>query len=203
MILKDVKQLGLQGRSHLRDFIEEDRPLVRHFKFAWLAPYRPRESTLLETEQLGFQQFTWQRRTIHFQEWLVAPLRTQVNHPRYDFLAYPALSADEHRHIHRSDLEYLLAYAHHLRTGGQKAQVFRHLVAVLAQCLVLGGELFFLARLQHRRVQFILLERLRQVIVCSYADGFDDRAHFIRARQHDDVQAVIHLHQLFQSFNPV
>src|SRR5271155_73239 len=118
MILQHVEQLRLQWRGHLRYFIEEDRPFVRHFKFARFAADCTCESTLLESEQFRFQKFTGQRRAIHFYERLVAPLRTQMNHPRHDFLADAAFSANENRHIHWSDLQYLLADAYHLRTGG-------------------------------------------------------------------------------------
>src|SRR4029077_5214048 len=128
MILQHMKQLGLQRRGHLRDFIEENGAFVGHFKLAWLAPYRARESALFKSKQFGFQEFTRQRRAIDFHERLVAPLGAQVNHPRHDFLANAALSADEYRHVDWSNLEYLLADAHHLRTGGEKAKVFRHLI---------------------------------------------------------------------------
>src|SRR4029077_6115359 len=114
-----------------------------------------------------------------------------------------ALSADEYRHVDWSNLEYLLADAHHLRTGGEKAKVFRHLIAVVAKRLVLRGELFLLARLQHRRVQLGLLERLSEVVVGSDADRFHHRANFIRTGKHDDVQAAVRLHQFLQSLNSI
>ena len=63
-------------------------------------------------------------------------LRTHVNHARDHFLAHSAFAANKHRHVHRRDLQNLLADAHHLRAGGQEAQVLGNLVAVFAQRLI-------------------------------------------------------------------
>src|SRR5689334_3564406 len=37
-ILKNMEQLGLQHRTHLADFIQQDGPLVTQLKLAWLGP---------------------------------------------------------------------------------------------------------------------------------------------------------------------
>src|SRR6266851_4936755 len=39
--------------------------------------------------------------------------------------------------------------------------------------------------------------------MCSDPDGLDDRPHLVRARQHDDVQAAVDLHQFLQRFQSI
>ena len=126
-----------------------------------------------------------------------------MDHARDDFLAYAAFSANEHRHIHRRDLQDLLPDAHHLRAGGQERKVFGQVIAIFAQGLVFLAQLHLLAALQQRRVEFGLLEGLGQVILRAQADGFDHRGHFIRAGEHDDVQRAVHLHHLPQGFQTI
>src|SRR6266446_8474228 len=108
MILQYVEQLCLQVRAHFRDFIQEDRALVGHFKLSWFSAHRARECALLESEKLRFQKFAWQRSAIHLHKRLVAPLRAQMDHSRYYFLANTALAANKNGHIHRRDLQDLL-----------------------------------------------------------------------------------------------
>ena len=126
-----------------------------------------------------------------------------MDHSGYDFLAHAALAADEHGHVHRCDLKNLLADPHHLGAGGQEAQVFGHLVAIIAQHLIFRGQLLLLPGLQHCRVELRLLERLGQIIVCSNANGFDDRSYLVRAGKHDDVEAAVDLHQFLQRLDAV
>src|SRR5216683_1040900 len=133
VVLKDVQQLGLQVRAHLRDLVEKDGALVGQFEFPGFGPYRTGKSSLLKTKQLGFQQLSGQRRAVHLHEWLVAPRRAQVNHPCHHFFPYAAFPADKHWHIYGRNLQDLLADSNHLRARRQKAQIFGDLVAAIAQ----------------------------------------------------------------------
>src|SRR5260370_17532662 len=136
-MLPYVEQLCLQVRAHFRDFIEENRALVGHFKLAGLAAHRAREGALLKAEKLRFQKFSRQRSTIYFHERLISTLRAQVNHSRNNFLPYPTLATNKNWHIHRRDLQDLLSHSHHLGAGRKKAQILGHLIAVIAQRLIL------------------------------------------------------------------
>ena len=126
-----------------------------------------------------------------------------MDHSRYYFLAHTALPANKNGHIHRRDLQDLLPDPHHLRTGRQEAQILGHLVAVIAQRLILRGQLLLLPGLQHGRVQLRFLERFGQIVVRPNSDGFNDCAYLVRARKHDDVEAAVHLHQFLQCFEAV
>src|SRR5260370_38050077 len=108
VILQDVQQFCLQVRAHLRNLIQEDRALVGHFKLARLAANRSRESALLKSEKLRLQEFSRQGRAIHFYEWLVAPLRPQMNHSRNYFFTHSALTAYANQHVHGCNLQELL-----------------------------------------------------------------------------------------------
>src|SRR5712692_6591363 len=137
MVLKDVQQFGLQVRAHLRNFVEEDGALVGEFKFPGFRTNGAGESALFESKQFGFEQFAWQRGAIDLDESLAAARRSHVDHARDNFLAHAAFSVNEYRYVHRGDLENLLADAHHLRAGGQEADIFRDRVAILPYRLVL------------------------------------------------------------------
>src|SRR6266576_3269313 len=126
-----------------------------------------------------------------------------MDHSRYHFLAHTALPANKNGHIHRRDLQDLLADPYHLRTGRQEAQILGHLVAVIAQRLILRGELLLLPGLQHGRVQLRFLERFGQIVVRPNSNGFNDCAYLVRARKHDHVEAAVHLHQLLQRIEAV
>ena len=101
------------------------------------------------------------------------------------------------------DLQDLLADLEHLRAGGQEGDVLRESLAVFPQRLVFRTELLLLPALQEGGIEFRLFERLRQVIERADPDRLDDRGHFIRAREHDDVERAVHLHQLPQRLQPV
>ena len=53
-----------------------------------------------------------------------------MNHPRHHLFSHSALAADEHRHIHRRNLQNLLADFQHLRTGCQERKILSKLFAV-------------------------------------------------------------------------
>ena len=140
---------------------------------------------------------------IHFDEGLIAALRAQVNHARYDFFSDAAFAANEYRHVDRGDLQNLLANAHHLRAGRKETQILGHLIAIIAERLILLRHVLFLARLQHGRVEVALFEGLGQIVVRADADRFHYGANLIRAAQHDDVQAAVELQEFFQGVDAV
>ena len=63
-----MQELGLQVRTHLRDFVEENRALVGHFEFAGLGADGTGKRALFVSEEFGFQKLTGQRGAIHLDE---------------------------------------------------------------------------------------------------------------------------------------
>src|ERR1700676_2646379 len=184
--------------AHLRNFVEEDRAFIGKLEFPGFRTNRASEGALFESEQLGFQQFSGQRSAIDLDKSLAAARGSHVNHARNHFLAYSALSVNEHRDVHRRNLENLLADAHHLRTCGQEADIFRDRVAILPERLVFRPKLLFLPALQDRYIEFGFFERFGQVILRAQANGLHHGPYLIRTGQHDDVERPVDLHQLFQ-----
>ena len=56
LFLEHAEQLGLEGRRHLADFVEEHRALVGLLEQAPLLLARVGERALLVAEHLGFEQ---------------------------------------------------------------------------------------------------------------------------------------------------
>ena len=72
-VLQNVQKLRLQMRAHFRDFIEENRSFIREFELAGLRSHGAGKRTLLESEEFGFQEFTWKRGAVYFYEGLLLP----------------------------------------------------------------------------------------------------------------------------------
>jgi len=126
-----------------------------------------------------------------------------VDQSRHDFFSHATFAVDEYGHIHRSNLHDLLADAHHLRAGRQKAQVFRNRVAILAQGLIFRAQLLLLPTLQHGHVKFGFFKRFGQVILCAQADGFHHIAHFIGTGKHNHVERAVNQHELLQGLQAI
>ena len=203
MILQHVEQFRLKVRAHLGDFVEKDRALVGEFEFTGLGAMRAGECALFEAEEFGFEKFAGESCAVHFDEGLITALGAQVNHARDNFLADAALTADEHRDIDGSDLEDLLPDANHLRAGSEEAEILGYLIAIVFESLIFLSEMLFLARLEHRRVEIALFERLGEVIVSADADRLDDGADFVGAAQHDDIEAAIELEKFAKHVDAV
>ncbi len=69
--------------------------------------------------------------------------------------------------------------------------------------LIFLAQLLLLPALQHGHIELGFFKRLGQVILSAQADGFDHRAHFVRAGKHDHVQGAVNLHQLLQGFQAI
>ncbi len=57
LILQHVKQLGLQCRGHLPDFVEQNRSVITKFKLARFRSHRSRKRTRLVSKKFAFQEF--------------------------------------------------------------------------------------------------------------------------------------------------
>src|SRR5262249_46561237 len=63
-LFEDVEQPRLNRRLHLRNFVEEDRALMRQFEQPGLAGDRASERALLVTEEFRFEQLSAQTRAV-------------------------------------------------------------------------------------------------------------------------------------------
>src|SRR5213076_424485 len=63
-LLQDAQQLHLRRRRHLRDFVEEQRAVVRQLEAALTALDGAGEGALLVPEQLAFEQRVGNRRAV-------------------------------------------------------------------------------------------------------------------------------------------
>src|SRR6202020_319050 len=136
VVLQDVQELRLKVRAHLGDFVEEDSALVGEFEFAGLGAMGAGEGALFEAEEFGFEKFAGKSGAVDLNEGLIAALGAQVNHPRDDFFADAAFTANEDGNIDGRDLQNLLADANHLRAGCEEAEIFGDLIAVIAKSLI-------------------------------------------------------------------
>ncbi len=103
---KTCKQLGLQRRRHLANFVQQQRALVAQLELARLGFVGTGKGARLVTEQFALQQLAGNRRAIDLQKRAVRAIGVLVNQLRQDFLACSALAEDQHRevklcHLHR------------------------------------------------------------------------------------------------------
>ena len=94
-----------------------------------------------------------------------------MNHARHHFFSHAAFPVDENRHVHRRDLQHLLADVHHLRAGRQETEIFGDRVAIFPQRFIFRAQLLLLPALQHGRVELGLLEWLGQVILRAQCES--------------------------------
>ncbi len=68
LILENVKQLCLQQRRHLADFVEQDCPFVAEFELAGLGMRGAGEGSRLVSKQFAFQEVGGNGGAIHFEK---------------------------------------------------------------------------------------------------------------------------------------
>jgi hypothetical protein len=64
MILQNAEQLGLQFQRNFADLVQKESAFIRQLKAPNLLTYSPGECALFVSEQLTFQQASWNRGTI-------------------------------------------------------------------------------------------------------------------------------------------
>ena len=97
--LQDAQQLRLEADRHVRDLVEEQRPLVGHLEAADAIRARIRERAFHVTEQFALGDPLRQAARVHRHERLAAAVRQRVQPRRDHFLPRPVLAGDEHRRI--------------------------------------------------------------------------------------------------------
>ena len=97
--LEHAQQLGLDGRRHLADLVEEQHAVGRLLDAPGLGGHGAGERTALVAEQLRLEQLVGQRRAVDGHERTVAAARRVMDEPRDDFLAGARLAGQEHRRL--------------------------------------------------------------------------------------------------------
>ena len=101
--LQRAQQLGLQRQRHRRDFVDEERALVRQLEPADARLHGAGERALDVAEELGLGETLGNRRGVERDEMLIVARAVVVNRPRDQLLAGAGLALDQHRAVHRRD----------------------------------------------------------------------------------------------------
>ncbi len=102
-LLEHAQQLGLDGRNHLADLVEEEHATARLLDTPRLGGHRAGERAALVAEQLRLEQRIGQRRAVDRDERPAAPARGVMNEPCDDFLAGPRLAGQQHGRLGAGD----------------------------------------------------------------------------------------------------
>src|SRR5262245_10607350 len=95
-LLQHAKQLRLDRRRHLTNFVEKQHTTVCLLDPTWFGRHSTGERAPLVAEQLGFEELIRQCGTVDGDEGAAAPPRGVMNEPRDDFLARARLAGQEH-----------------------------------------------------------------------------------------------------------
>ena len=95
-LLQRAQQLGLQGQRHLANLIEKNRPLIGLLKPACTRRLRAGESAALVAKQFRLEQRVGNRRAVHLDKRLVAPLAGQMHGACKQLFARTGLAQQQH-----------------------------------------------------------------------------------------------------------
>ena len=184
-LLEHTQQFRLHGRRHVADFVQEDRPLVRHLEAALALADRAGERAFLVAEQLAFQQRLGQCRTVDGDERPRAVLRRLVDRPSHLLLAGAGLALDQHSRVGVADVADQLEDGVHPRVLAQHVVEGKLGLQLGAQV----GDLFLEVALPqsplHDQSQIVDVDGLGQEVVGPQAN----RLHSVvdaAKRRHDD-----------------
>jgi hypothetical protein len=131
------------------------------------------KGALAVAEQLAFDQVFRDRRAVDGNEGLVAALAALVDLARHQFLAAAAFAKNQHAGIvGGGGIDQAVDAFLRLRLADDLA-AFLVGTALLAQPLVLGGQLVIAERLFHHAAQLDGVERFLHVIVGAFLEGGD------------------------------
>ena len=102
--LERAQDLGLQRERQIADFVEEERPAVRHLELAGLARHGAGESALFVAEELGLEERLGNRRAIDGDKRRLGSRAERVQRAGEELLAGPALALEQHRRVGRRRL---------------------------------------------------------------------------------------------------
>src|ERR1700720_2736961 len=97
--LQYPEKFDLNRGGHVSDFIEKQRTIVCHFKFAGLAGCGPGESSFFVAEQFALQKIFWDGGAVNFDEGAGSAPRFFVNGTGNQILAHATLSTQQNRRV--------------------------------------------------------------------------------------------------------
>ena len=119
------RSFALQGRSHVANFVEEDRAPLRRLKQAPLVVTGIGERTSPVAEQLALQECLGDRRTIHGEKWAGRSRALLVQRPSQQLLSRPALAHQQDRRVaQRRAIDELHDRPHRAGLGQNPGQLF-------------------------------------------------------------------------------
>ena len=95
-ILQHAQQFGLQRQRQFADFVEEQRAVIGHLKFAAAVADSPGKCPFHVTEQLALRHALRQRRAVEVHQRVSRPRRTLMHRLRHQLFAGPRFAADQH-----------------------------------------------------------------------------------------------------------
>ena len=95
-ILQHPQQLGLERQRKLANFIEEQRPVVRHFKFTAAVADRPGKRPFDVAKQLALRHALRQGRAVEIDQRIGRPRRPLMHRFRHQLFAGAGLAANQH-----------------------------------------------------------------------------------------------------------
>ncbi len=102
-ILQDAQQLRLQRQRQLADFVEEQRAVIGHLKFAAAVADSPGKRPFHVTEQLALRHALRQRRAVEVHQRVSRTRRSLMHRLRHQLLTGPRFAADQHVQIRGGD----------------------------------------------------------------------------------------------------
>ena len=96
LLLEHAQHLGLGGRRHVADLVQEQRAPRALLELADAAAVGPGEGALLVAEQLALQQVLRDGGAVEGQERRLGARAVLVDRPGHQLLAGAALSGDQH-----------------------------------------------------------------------------------------------------------
>src|SRR5690349_21052146 len=120
-LLEYAEQLGLESRSQLAHFVEENRAAFGDLELPSLLRNGAGECAFLVAEQLAFEQGLGERRAVNGYERFGGARAVSMNSTRHQLLAGPTFACYQHGRVGRSDARHKAvdgadgcALAHHV-----------------------------------------------------------------------------------------
>src|SRR4051812_29687502 len=110
-------------RTHLADFIEEERACVGLLKLTRLVGHCSGERTAFVSKHFRFKKLMRNSRTVDLDERPLASTRVSMRMPRHDLLADTGFTQYENRHVGVCDAPYHLCEPNHSRVDTNETRV--------------------------------------------------------------------------------
>ncbi len=162
VVLEHAQELGLEARSHVPDFVEEERAAIGALEQAALGRDGSRERAAHVAEQLALEQSLRNRGAVDREEGLVHATAVVMQCARHHLLARSALARDQDARVdvrgaadHREHVAHRRALADELLEAGAAVRTAQLAVVVFHRAAI--------ERALHGANHFFGLERLGRV----------------------------------------